>query len=203
RALPSARLGVPATPLVVTRSMLTSTMVKDLGRSDGVTWIDSHGSTLAMPFNVTPDNPVYAYFPVPNVIYAQLTASAVGARTGLPPAAAPDVGAVLSGAQPIGSQTAAPTAALERVRDALEMHASQIIAAATATLRFEALANSALGLAPFQARQQPTYVLAAWTIPLVRVVGQGTVQSIFWLDAGRLRPSDETLWELWRLPIGV
>jgi hypothetical protein len=75
RALPSPRLGLPATPLVVYRSVLDRAMIKALGRTDGVTWIDSHGATVSLPFNVTPENPVYGYFPAPDVFFAELTAT--------------------------------------------------------------------------------------------------------------------------------
>ena len=58
RVLPSARLGVPATPFVVYRSVLSPAEIKQFGHTDGVTWIDSHGTTLTLSFTVTPDNPV-------------------------------------------------------------------------------------------------------------------------------------------------
>src|SRR5262245_28678248 len=76
RALPSARLGIPATPLVVTRAVLAPAQIPGLARTDGGTWTDSLGTTVTLPFTVTPNTPVYGYFPVPNVVYAQLTASA-------------------------------------------------------------------------------------------------------------------------------
>src|SRR5258708_15167169 len=75
RALPSPALGVPATPLAVYRAVVTPDAVKRLARSNGVIWIDSNGAMLTPPFGVTPHNPVYGYFPVPDVIYAQLTAT--------------------------------------------------------------------------------------------------------------------------------
>ncbi|HVY14339.1 MAG TPA: hypothetical protein VHB27_03865 [Rhodopila sp.] len=75
RALPSATLGLPSTPLVVTRAALNSDQVIRLSRTDGVVWIDSHGATLTLPFDVTADNPVTGYFPVQDVFFAQLDAT--------------------------------------------------------------------------------------------------------------------------------
>src|ERR1035437_1811885 len=72
RALPSPRLGLPATPLIVYRSVLDPATIKALGQTDGVTWIDSNGAAVSLPFNVTPENPVYGYFPAPDVFFAEL-----------------------------------------------------------------------------------------------------------------------------------
>ena len=210
RALPSARLGVPATPLVVTRAVLTSAQLKKVGRTDGVVWIDSRGTTLSLPFDVMPDNPVYGHFPVPNVIFADLSATAAGATPLSAPVAKParpavavrDVGAVLHPAQPVATTAATrATVKLDQLRGVLEASAAAEAAAAASFIRFEALANTGLGLAPFQSRQQPPYALAAWTIPLVRVVGRGTVHGIFWLDVTRIRQWREMFWELWSLPL--
>jgi hypothetical protein len=74
RALPSPRLGLPATPLVVTRAVLTPDFVRRNARQD-VVWVDSQGTTLTTPFDVVPGNPVYGYFPVPDVIWAELAAT--------------------------------------------------------------------------------------------------------------------------------
>lgn len=75
RALPSATLGLPASPLVVTRAVLNADQVLRSSRSDGVIWVDSHGATLTLPFDVTADNPVTGYFPVQDVFFAQLDAT--------------------------------------------------------------------------------------------------------------------------------
>jgi hypothetical protein len=209
RALPSTKLGVPATPLVVTRAVLTAAQLKEFGRTDGVIWIDSHGATRTLPFDVTPDNPVYGYFPVPNVILAELSAAAAGAAptTAQPVVTAPlavrDISPLLHPAQPIATAPMARAGVnLNQLRDVLEASASAVAAAAArGFIRFEALANSGLGLAPFQSRQLPPYALAAWPIPLVRVVGRGNVRGIRWLDVTRIRQWRETFWELWSLPV--
>lgn len=164
RALPSPRLGVPATPLVVSRSVLGADILRRLALGTGVTWIDSNGKTLAPPFGVTPDNPVYGYFPEPDVVWAELSATPSGTETTL----------------------------------------SRTLAARTATsvIRFEALANSGLGPMPFQSVSRAPYNLAAWTIPLVRVTGSGTVNGMLWLNAARAqRYWKESLWETWSLPV--
>src|SRR5215471_2196527 len=223
RALPSPRLGIPATPLVVTRSVLSPGAIKEQGRTDGVIWIDSHGATLTLPFAITPDNPVYGYFPVPNVIFAELTATAaqptVPTTPTLPtlptlprlpstPALVQDLESVLRAPRPIAAEPAPgpssgliDSGTLEQLRDVIDAHAITLATTSSSGIRFEALANSALGLGSFQARQTPPYTLAAWTIPLVRVIGRGTVLGIQWLDASRLRPTDEAFWELWSLPV--
>lgn len=72
RALPSARLGIPATPLVVSRAIVEASTLLQLAATDGLTWIDSKGALLTLPFTVTPDNPVYGYFPKPDVVWARL-----------------------------------------------------------------------------------------------------------------------------------
>ena len=150
RALPSPKLGVPATPLVLYRSVLTPDHVKRMALSDGLIWVDSNGTHLTLPFQVTPENPVYGYFPLPDVIWAELSA--------LPANKAP--------------------------------------------LVFEAITPSAQGPAAFQTRHQSPYTLAAWTIPLVRVRGQGTVNGIRWLPAERLQELAKfSLWEVWSLPL--
>ncbi|WNG58797.1 hypothetical protein F0U59_31740 [Archangium gephyra] len=72
RCLPTPRLGVPATPLLLTRTVIKASIVEEVARSEGVTWVDSKGTTLSLPFTVTPDNPVYGYFTEPDVIWARL-----------------------------------------------------------------------------------------------------------------------------------
>src|SRR5437762_1707150 len=136
RALPSAKLGIPATPLVVTRGALTLSMIKELGRTDAVIWVDSRGATLTLPFSVTPDNPVYGYFPAPHVIFALL--SAEPARR-VPPVKEPpltlpivrNIRDVLPRPQPIATGALTPIAAvnLDHLRDALEATASAFAAA--------------------------------------------------------------------------
>jgi len=175
RALPSPRLGLPATPLVVTRIVLTPGQVKEFGRSDGVTWIDSHGATRTVPFDVTLDNPVTGYFPVPDVVFAELIAA--------PSPAPPQVHGIPGG--PL-----LPAISLSHLPPVFRSF-----------LRFEALASSALGLVPFQSRDAAPYALAARALPVVRVVGNGTVRSIRWLDANRVKQPQEMLWEVWSLPV--
>ena len=72
RVIPTPRLGLPATPLVVTRTVFDARILEKLADSDGMTWIDSKGNTLTVPFTVTEDNPVFGYFPQPEVIWASL-----------------------------------------------------------------------------------------------------------------------------------
>jgi hypothetical protein len=202
RALPSPALGVPATPLAVYRAALTPDMIKRSAHTDGVIWVDSAGITRTLPFTVTPDNPVYGYFPQPNVIYAQLMAS-------------PDQGPVPGtvGATHLSELLTRPAAvrqpigAFTRVAPLTEFiaRAEAVLGAMTGTaasLRFEALANSEYGPAPFASRSAAPYALAAWTIPLVRVLGSGTVRGILWIDAALIKELErDVFWELWSLPV--
>src|SRR5262245_33192237 len=205
RALPSAKLGVPATPLVVARAVMNPDQLKQLGRSDGVVWIDSQGASRALPFDVTPDNPVYGYFPVPNVVFAELSATPtpvpapgpppvpVPIPVPIPPPVPVPVPPPVPPVSPQGSPITGPHTARDIER--------AVVPAAVSLLRFEALANSGLGVVPFQSRDLAPYTLAAWPIPLVRVLGRGTVRGIRWLDVTRLRGWQETFWELWSMPV--
>ncbi|GAB2860998.1 hypothetical protein GCM10027277_32050 [Pseudoduganella ginsengisoli] len=87
RCLPAPRLGLPATPLMVTRTIIPAGVLEQMARNDGVVWIDSQGNTLSLPFTVTPDNPVYGYFSEPDVIWARLLVRPVTAPTSAPTSA--------------------------------------------------------------------------------------------------------------------
>ncbi len=193
RALPSVGLGVPAAPLMVTRSLLTAEQVRSLVRSDGITWVDSTGATRATPFTVTPDNPVYGHFATANAIYAELQAVPGNPGPAAPPAVpGPGIADLLN---------AGPGAILANLP---ALHAA-FDAAANApppVLVLEALANSGLGVAQFQSRTRAPYAIAAWTIPLVRVSGTGSVRGMLWIDTARLKPLREEAWALWSLPVG-
>lgn len=202
RALPSAQLGLPATPLAVYRSVLSPDYVKRLSLDGGVIWRDSRGNTLTVPFEVTPDNPVYGYFPQPEVIWAELQGTPARIPITRPPLVpireiAPVVGRLtprltvpLTHVEPAATVTHAPAVA------------SIVIPSRPAPFRFEAVTPTAQGPAAFQSRSQAPYALAAWTIPMVRVVGHGTVNGIRWLPASRIKEAPQgSLWEVWSLPI--
>lgn len=207
RALPSPKLGIPATPLAVYRSVLTPDHVKRLALDQGVIWVDSQGHTLTAPFDVTPDNPVYGYFPLPDVIWAELMATPARIPITRPPLQPiRDIGPILGRRTPrinIGNVTTTATTAtaatpILNVGDLTHM----TIPTKAAPLRFEAVAATQQGPAAFQTRHQAPYTLAAWTIPMVRVIGQGTVQGIRWLPAQRVKEMQKTsLWEIWSLPL--
>ncbi|WP_140635950.1 hypothetical protein [Methylibium rhizosphaerae] len=230
RALPSPQLGIPATPLAVYRSVLTPDHVKRLALSGGVIWVDSQGQHLTEPFQVTPDNPVYGYFPRPDVIWAELnavpailpntpsplipiheitpTAGRLTPRLTVPVSrmvatAAASTAATTTPA--LSTATASPSATVTSATIATPVNPGGIASAAAgkpAPLRFEALTSTAQGPAAFQSRSKAPYVLAAWTIPMVRVVGQGTVNGIRWLAFERAKEFQrDELWEVWSLPI--
>ena len=107
RALPSATLGLPASPLVVTRALLNADEAQRISRSDGVVWIDSHGATRTLPFDVTADNPVTGYFPAQDVFFAQLAATPANIIL------RPPIGPIIGGAPATGvvrTVTPAPVA---------------------------------------------------------------------------------------------
>lgn len=202
RALPSPQLGIPATPLAVYRSVITPDHVKRLAVSGGVIWVDSQGHTLTEPFQVTPDNPVYGYFPLPDVIWAELSATPATL-----PVTRPPLVPIREISPVIGRLTPRLTAPLTSVASpnlsaATRPTAAIVLPSKPAPLRFEAVTHTAQGPAAFQTRHQAPYALAAWTIPMVRVVGQGTVNGIRWLPAARIKEfQKDALWEVWSLPI--
>ncbi|MEL7226476.1 MAG: hypothetical protein AAGL17_16985, partial [Cyanobacteria bacterium J06576_12] len=61
RMIPAARLGLPAAPFRIYRANLGNDARKGKTRSE-ITWIDSKGTELIAPFQVTPDNPVTGWF---------------------------------------------------------------------------------------------------------------------------------------------
>lgn len=224
RALPSPQLGVPATPLVVYRAVLTPDRIKRLSVGTGMTWIDSRGVTRTVPFDVTPDNPVIGYFPVADVIHAELLLAAAADGPGWPrrpedglirpvlaiepgrgfevpqlgvPAIPPEAADTTRKQAAQASQVQAP---LDTLMPKVQATAAAL-AAATPTLRFEALAPSAQGLAVLQSRSRAPYALATSPMPMVRVVGRGRVSGIRWLAASRFKDLKFGLWEVWSLPL--
>jgi hypothetical protein len=204
RALPSATLGVPATPLVVYRTGISRIQLKRLAHIGGVVWVDSGGAILTEPFTVTPDNPVIGYFPATDVIWTELQATPA-IEWDLPPRRVRR-----KIAPPVGSGMTELAASLQSSPHTLAVADASLNPAIRevtkrrriASLSFQALANSSLGPALFQSRSQAPYVLAASSIPMVRVVGHGTVRSIRWLDMTRVRElGKESLWEIWSLPV--
>ncbi|HEX3135058.1 MAG TPA: hypothetical protein VHX44_15950, partial [Planctomycetota bacterium] len=224
--LPSPKLGVPATPLAVYRSVLTPDHVKRMGISSGVVWVDSHGTTLTAPFTITPDNPVYGYFPLADVVWAELIATPatipittpvrvpisvltttvprltpILTRT-TPLVAAPLILITLPRLTPAVSTVALPATPAVAVSATTATTTVSAVAGRPADLRFEAMTNTDRGPAPFQVRHHAPYTLAAWTIPFVRVVGQGTVTGIRWLPYERVQDFLKfSLWEIWSLPL--
>ena len=215
RALPSAKLGIPATPLVVYRSVLAPDHVKRLALREGVIWVDSYGTHLTPPFEVMPDNPVYGYFPLPNVIWAELKAvPATIPDLVLPLRPILDLGRLSSRLIPRLSLMPAARRTISKIdvttpnlEATTALSVSGVSAAIAlpvkqAPLVFEAITQSTQGPAAFQTRHQAPYTLAAWTIPLVRVSGRGTVNGIRWLPEERVKEFEKfSVWEVWSLPL--
>src|SRR4029079_13334879 len=64
RAFISPILGLPIAPLLVYRLPLTATIQPGRpSHGPDIVWIDSRGNRLALPFNVSTENPVTGYFP--------------------------------------------------------------------------------------------------------------------------------------------
>lgn len=217
RAVPTPRLGLPATPLVVTRSVLDLRMMEQLASGDGVTWIDSKGNTLTLPFTVTPDNPVFGYFPQPEVIWARLAVRPASTHTtpGIVPVGfRPEInlshlnvpGVNLGNISHLGNGLGNVLGHLETNNGNANPNSDSPNATATSSkdgmLKFEAIQDSALGPVAIQTTTHEPYVLANWTIPRVRVSGSGLVTGIRWIDISRTKGHrDETFWELWSLPV--
>lgn len=75
RLLPSARLGLPAAPLLVYRTVLPHSLLEGLWNREGAIWVDSRGQRVVPPFDVVADNPVFGHFPRRDVVAARLSAS--------------------------------------------------------------------------------------------------------------------------------
>ena len=210
RALPSARLGMPATPLEVMRAVVSARELAQIARLNEVTWIDSQGKVLQVPFDVTPGNPVTGYFPEGDqAVWAQLEARQASTPVVVPPIIRPVPGPVIgpvvnpvirpvtrpvvSIVEPVAQPLAQPTAPAER--------GGVLVRTRTAPLRFEALADSVNGPATIQADDTAPWTLAHWPVPRVRVSGSGTVGAIRWVEARRMQRRDFRIWEVWSLPV--
>jgi hypothetical protein len=230
RALPSARLGLPATPLELTRAVVPRQELLQVSRLNGMVWIDSKGANLSVPFEVTPDNPVLGYFPAgAAAVWAQLEVrpgreSAATVAPSFPselvpqPSPRPDavpgplgtaVPAPPPGAVPAPLPTGVP-APLPTARPPLGGAAlprpvpiprPPPPAAFDPALRFEAVADSVNGPTVIQGDAGAPFVLAHWTIPRVRVSGRGWVTGIRWVDAARIQRREYAFWQLWSLPV--
>lgn len=198
RALPSARLGLPATPLVVYRLVLDLDKNKDLPHAGGVTWIDSFGAPRTVPFEVTPDNPVYGHFPLPEVIWAELDGKPKEYVEPPPKPPYQDISELGGGKIGPFEKDGALTEFVGQLDAILGEQQSPV-----GSLRFESVASTGAGAAPIQSRSSERYALAGWTIPLVRVVGHGTVEGIRWLDAAKLKglQNEWQPWQVWSLPV--
>lgn len=196
RALPSPQLGVPAAPLAVYRMVLSKDQLKRNAIRGRVTWIDSHGTTVVEPFDVTPDNPVTGYFPVADVIWAQLQAIP---RQGSPAIVGINIGALRDVAG-LNIPLLRPNVT-GSTDQPVTLPPFRTDVSPSTPLRFEALVPSAQGPAVFQSRNDEPYTLAAWPLPMVRVSGTGHVRGILWLAASTTKELKDEFWKLWSLPL--
>lgn len=202
RALPSPKLGVPATPLVVTRHQIPGEMVKRYGRNDGVVWVDSFGNTLTAPFDITPDNPVIGYLPVKDVIWVELSATPADLGPILTPIN-PTIGpATVAAPSPTSTRITSTTLSTSTLTTDLS---TRLTLTRKAALRLEWITGTGKGLAVLQTRRSAPWALAGWGINKVRVVGQGRVDGLRWLGfsavSGRMAEDRGELVALWSLPL--
>jgi hypothetical protein len=171
RVLPSEQLGLPVAPLLVYRLNLGQGAQAAQLRTD-ITWRDSRGQTLAVPFAVSPENPVTGYLPPP----------ASGICCWIEVLAKPTVGISelpLSGRRELASRVGFGQG-----------------------LQVTALVSTPLGDAPIARVSRPAYQLAASRIERVVVTGRGVVEGVRWVDARSLTVTAGDLWRALALPIG-
>lgn len=67
RILPSATVGLPSTPLFVSRFEATGNDLANLAKRSDIRWTDATGAALTMPFSVPsdPSNPITGFLPGP------------------------------------------------------------------------------------------------------------------------------------------
>ncbi len=218
-------LGLPQRPLIVYRLNLGKS-AKSRGIRNDVTWVDSFGTVLTAPFELTPGNPVTGYLPVgvnSRCVWLRVSAQAKRVRVrdnanvpGDSISTVPGVGAVLdrdSLAAIIGRRVATiPTTALEVNssllgvrdfrRDILDL--SRFLPDLDLLLgkiRVDAWKSTEYGLQTIGARDQVPYDIGASEIHGVVVSGRGTVRGITWLDWYRMNFDKTTPWRYMGLPV--
>jgi hypothetical protein len=172
RIVPSAELGLPLLPLLVYRMNLGHSATGVQARTD-ITWRDSRGQFLTMPFTVTPDAPVTGYLP----------AMASGVCCWIEIDARPELS--VSGFRLAGQAIGAGSG--------LGLFGPH--------LQVAALVSNPLGDAVVARASTPAYQLAASRIERVLVSGQGVVTGVRWVDARTLNPPASDLWRVLALPV--
>lgn len=218
-------LGLPQRPLIVYRWNLGNS-TKNRGTRNDVIWVDSFGTVLTTPFELSPGNPVTGYLPVgatSRCVWLRVNGQAkrVRIRDNAPDHAdlaptAPGVGAVLdrnSLAAILGRRVATmPTAALEvnssllgardLRRDILDL--SRFLPnldLLQGKIRVDAWKSTEYGLQTIGARDKPPYDIGASEIHGVVVSGRGTIRGISWLDWHRMNFDKMTPWRFMGLPV--
>ena len=199
RVLLNPLLGLPVAPLAVGKIGL-GRGAKGWTRSD-VLWVDSHGSVQALPFTVTPDNPVTGYLPLgATACWAMITGEAGRVGRPLP-------GGVVR--EPAGSAPpgrielpgVAPAGVASRIREVPGVVVPSAVVPGSlipgplipgpripgisfsAPFALTGVVATPLGDAPVAVRSQQPYHVYASHIERLVVTGSGTVRSVAWLPA--------------------
>lgn len=201
RLHPAAVLGLPIVPLVVYRIPFDEPPWRE-----DVTWIDSRGAERSPPFEVSPDNPVHGYLPMPHegvCGWFQLQA-AVASSVGLPRVARlARLG--LSARSVPQRMTSQPAARGSRNASAA---ASPVATTRTAVagvpgLKLEAQVMTPRGWASVASRSAPPWVVSATPIERVTVSGSGQIDSARWIDLRELPQVVDNVLTVLGLPIDV
>ena len=175
----SQQLGLPAFPFQVYRLNLGQGAKAFAQRTD-ITWIDSHGVTLTMPFNVTPDNPVTGWLPAPNVATCcWIEVLAVPTQLPIPPAH-PALPVPAPARPPVSPPPARPPVINVPGPVPLPLPPPWVFRRG---LRVDAMITTPRGPGIVATRTAQPYQLAASRIDRVVVTGRGTVRAVRWMAA--------------------
>ena len=185
RVHPSPVLGLPIVPLAVYRIAFK----KPAWRED-VVWIDSHGTFLTPPFDVSVGNPVYGYLPLPDdgVCGWFSIDGTVAVGGGLP-------GVPLPAPRRARAGRRVPAAAADR--------AARAAVVGIPGLKLEAQVVTPRGWATVAARSASPFVVSATPIERVTVSGSGHVASARWIDVRKLPQNIDQVLALLGLPVDV
>jgi hypothetical protein len=176
RVLNNPLLGLPVAPFAVSRINLGPAGRKTQPRTDAV-WVDRQGQPRTPPFDITSDNPVTAWLPVPATgicCWAE-----VDARPHQPVVRRPLDPRVVSRA-PVGPGV--PLRLPEPLRPPLRP-----LLPTRAGLAVDAVVTSPLGDAVVATATAAPFQVAASHIERLVVRGSGTVTGLRWIDARTLR----------------
>ncbi|HYO44277.1 MAG TPA: hypothetical protein VES19_13860 [Candidatus Limnocylindrales bacterium] len=211
------QLGLPVAPFVVWRGMSKDGAGLQL-RTEAV-FVDSRGSLLAAPFQLTPENPVTAYLvlaPGEVCIWAQVYADPFsgGSGGGRPPRGGrPPIDRGPLGPQgPLGTPGSPGTPAPGPVRTTRDIlggarlagsrSATDLVAAARVKsgMLVTAFVSTSQGPAAIGSRHDPPYSFSGPGIVQLLLEGQGSVSGVTWLEQRAIPKLDWEPWTVLNLP---